>query len=70
MNILSFIGTSIKNHVAAHKGVVRITDTKTNITSRTSDPIGTIALATDTEDLLIHIGAGTWVKIQTEALTT
>ena len=70
MNILSFIGTSIKNHVAAHKGVARITDIKSNITSRTSDPIGTTALATDTDDLLIYIGGGTWLKIQTEAVTT
>ena len=66
MNILSFIGTSVKNHVAAHKGVVRITDTVTNITSRSSDPIGTIALATDTNDLYVHLGSGSWGKITTE----
>lgn len=69
MNILSFIGTSVKNHVATHKGVVRIIDTKYNITTRSSDPIGTTALATDTEDLLLYIGGGTWVKIQTETIT-
>jgi hypothetical protein len=69
MNILSFIGTSVKNHVATHKGVVRIIDTKNNITTRSSDPIGTTALATDTEDLLLYIGGGTWVKIQTETIT-
>ena len=63
MNILSFIGTSVRNHVAAHKGVVRIIDTASNITSRNSDPIGATALATDTNDLYIHTGGGTWVKI-------
>ena len=69
MNILGFIGASVKNHVATHKGVVRIADTESNITTRSSDPIGTTALATDTEDLLIYIGGGTWVKIQTETIT-
>lgn len=69
MNILSFIGTSVKNHVAANKGVARIVDIKSSITSRSSDPIGTIALATDTSDLYIHIGGGSWVKIVTQTET-
>jgi len=69
MNILSFIGTSVRNHVATHKGVVRIIDTKTNIIARSSDPIGTTALATDTNDLYIHTGGGTWKKITTETVT-
>ena len=66
MNIFSTIGTLVKNHVAAHKGVVKIVDTETNILSRSSDPQGTMALATDTDQIYIHTGSGTWVKIQTE----
>lgn len=66
MNIFSAIGTLVKNHVATHKGVVKIIDTETNILSRSSDPQGTMALATDTDQIYIHTGSGTWVKIQTE----
>ena len=66
MNILSTIGTLVKNHVSAHKGVVKIVDTETNILNRTSDPQGTMALATDNNQVYIRTGSGTWVKIQTQ----
>ncbi len=66
MNIFSTIGTLVRNHVAENKGVVKIVDTESNIISRTSDPQGTMALATDTDQIYIHTGGGSWVKIQTE----
>lgn len=66
MNIFSTIGTLVRNHVSDHKGVVKIVDTEANILSRSSDPQGTMALATDTDQIYIHTGSGTWVKIQTE----
>ena len=66
MNIFSTLGSLIKNHVALHKGVVKILDTKDNILLRSSDPQGSMALSTDTDEIYIHTGGGTWVKIQTE----
>lgn len=67
MNILSQIGTDVKNHVQDHKGKLKIVDTETNILGRSSDDVGTMALATDTDDIYIHIGSGTWVKLVTAA---
>ncbi len=69
MNMMSSLGTLVKNHVEDNKGIAKVVDTKSNITSRSSDPIGTFAFATDTEELLIHTGSGTWVKIATETVT-
>lgn len=68
MNMMSNLGTLVKNHVEDNKGIAKVVDTKSNITSRSSDPIGTFAFATDTEELLIHTGSGTWVKITTETV--
>ena len=68
MNMMSNLGTLVKNHVEDNKGIAKVVDTKSNITSRSSDPIGTFAFATDTEELLIHTGSGTWVKIATETV--
>jgi hypothetical protein len=65
MNILSQIGTDVKNHVQDHKGKLKIVDTETNILGRSSDDIGTMALGTDTDDIYIHIGSGAWVKLAT-----
>ena len=65
MNILSQIGTDVKNHVQDHKGKLKIIDTETNILGRSSDDVGTMALGTDTDDVYIHIGSGTWVKLVT-----
>ena len=67
MNILSQIGTDVKNHVQDHKGKLKIVDTETNILGRSSDDIGTMALATDTDNIYIHIGSGAWVKLVTES---
>ena len=63
MNILSQIGTDVKNHVQDHKGKLKIVDTETNILGRSSDDIGTMALGTDTDDIYIYIGSGAWVKL-------
>jgi hypothetical protein len=65
MNILEQIGTDVKNHVQDHKGKIKIVDTESNITSRSSDDAGTMALGSDTEDLYIHMGSGNWVKLET-----
>ncbi len=65
MNILSQIGTDVKNHVQDHKGKLKIVDTETNILARSSDDIGTMALGTDTDDVYIYVGSGTWVKLAT-----
>lgn len=69
MNILSALGTHVKNHVAASKGIARIVDTESNITARSTDPAGTLALGTDTNCLYIHTGGGTWMKIILQAIT-
>ena len=68
--LMTSIGTLVKNHVADNKGVAKIVDTESNITSRSSDPIGTIAFGTDTDDIYIHTGSGTWVKLVTQAVSS
>ncbi len=67
MNILQQIGTDVKNHVQDHKGKIKIVDTEENIKDRSSDDTGTLALGSDTDDLYIHIGGGSWVKVSTTA---
>ncbi len=69
MSMMSSLGTLVKDHVEDNKGIAKVVDTKSNITSRSTDPIGTFGFATDTEELLIHTGSGTWVKIATQAIT-
>ena len=69
MNILNNLGTQVKNHVSTHKGLVRVTDTETNILNNSSEPVGALAYATDTQELFIYIGSSTWLKIQTTTVT-
>ena len=70
MSMMSSLGTLVKNHVEDNKGVAKIVDTASNITARSSDPIGTIAFATDDDDIYIHTGSGTWVKLVTQAVSS
>ena len=70
MSMMSTLGTLVKNHVEDNKGVAKIVDTASNITGRTGDPIGTIAFATDDDDIYIHTGSGTWVKLVTQAVSS
>lgn len=67
--MMTAIGTLVKDHVADNKGVAKIVDTESNITSRNTDPIGTFAFGTDTDDIYIHTGSGTWVKIATQTIS-
>ena len=68
--IMTSIGTMVKNHVADNKGVAKIVDTASNIIARSGDPIGTIAFATDDDDIYIHTGSGTWVKLVTQTVSS
>ena len=70
MSMMSSIGTLVKNHVADNKGVAKIVDTASNIVARSDDPIGTIAFATDDDDIYIHTGSGTWVKLVTQTVSS
>lgn len=59
-NLASLIGSSVKSS----KGVVKILATENIIKLRNSDPLGSIALGTDTNKLYIYTGAG-WYVINT-----
>jgi hypothetical protein len=59
-NLASLIGSSVNSS----KGVVKIVTTEGNIKARNSDPLGSIALGSDTNKLYIYTGAG-WYVINT-----
>ena len=56
-SLASSIGASVKNITDYNKGLVRIVDSEANIIARESDPIGSIALASDSNKLLIYLGS-------------
>ena len=62
---MSSLASAIGGAVNLTKGVVKIVDTETVIKSRSNDPIGSMALGTDTDKLYIHIGSGSWVVVNT-----
>ena len=59
-DLASLIGGSVRSS----KGVVKIVATEGIIKARTSDPLGSLALGTDTNKLYIYTGAG-WLVINT-----
>ena len=58
-SLASAIGTSVRNN----RGLVRVVDTEENILARTQDPVGSIALASDTNKLFIYLGSSAWGSI-------
>jgi hypothetical protein len=65
MSLVANIGTAVRLMIESKKGLVRIIDTETNIKARTDDPIGALALGSDTDKLYIHKGSGYWVVVNT-----
>lgn len=65
MSLVANIGTAVRLMIESKKGLVRIVDTETNIKNRTNDPIGALALGSDTDKLYIHKGSGYWLVIDT-----
>ena len=61
-NLASSIGSAVKNITEHNKGLVRAVDTEANILARTGDPIGSVALASDTNKLYIYLGSA-WGSI-------
>ena len=59
-NLASFIGSSVNSS----KGVVKIVATENVIKARSTDPLGSLALGSDTNKLYIFTGAG-WFVINT-----
>ena len=59
-NLAGLIGSSVNSS----KGVVKIVTTEGNIKIRSSDPLGSLALGSDTNKLYIYTGAG-WYVINT-----
>ena len=60
MTLLQTIGSLVKTFVESKQGVIRIIDTKSNIENLDSETEGTLAYASDTENLLIYTGSGIW----------
>ena len=65
MSLVANIGTAVRLIVESKKGIVRVVDTETNIKNRSSDPIGALALGSDTDKLYIHKGSGNWLVVNT-----
>ena len=62
-SLASAIGSAVKNITEHNKGLVRVVDTEANILTRDSDPIGSVALASDTNKLYIYLGSSVWGSI-------
>lgn len=56
-HLASSIGSAVRQTVARNRGLVKVVDTEENILARDSDPIGSIALASDSNKLLIYLGS-------------
>jgi len=65
---LSNLASSIGSAVNSIRGLVKIIDTESKISARNSDPVGSLALGTDTNKLYVHLGSGSWVVINTTPL--
>ena len=65
MSLVANIGTAVRLMVESKKGLVRIIDTEAQIKSRSEDPVGCMALGTDTDKLYMHLGSGSWVVVNT-----
>lgn len=61
-SLASAIGSAVKSITDHNKGLVRVVDTEANILARTGDPIGSVALASDTNKLYIYLGSA-WGSI-------
>lgn len=59
-SLVSLIGSSVNSS----KGVVKIVATESVIKARSIDPLGSLALGSDTNKLYIYTGAG-WLVINT-----
>lgn len=59
-SLVSLIGSSVNSS----KGVVKIVAAENVIKARNSDPLGSLALGSDTNKLYIYTGAG-WFVINT-----
>ena len=59
-SLVSLIGSSVNSS----KGVVKIVATENVIKARNIDPLGSLALGSDTNKLYIYTGAG-WLVINT-----
>ena len=59
-SLVSLIGSSVNSS----KGVVKIVATENVIKARSIDPLGSLALGSDTNKLYIYTGAG-WLVINT-----
>lgn len=62
-HLASSIGSAVRQTVARNRGLVKVVDTEENILARDSDPIGSIALASDTNKLYIYLGSSSWGAI-------
>lgn len=56
-HLASSIGSAVRQTVARNRGLVKVVDTEANILTRDSDPVGSIALASDSNKLLIYLGS-------------
>ena len=65
---MSNLASSIGSAVNSIRGLVKIIDTESKISARNSDPVGSLALGTDTNKLYVHLGSGSWVVINTTPL--
>ena len=61
---MSSLANLIGNSVNSSKGVVKIVATENVIKTRNTDPLGSLALGSDTNKLYIYTGAG-WLVINT-----
>ena len=62
-HLASSIGSAVRQTVARNRGLVKVVDTEVNILARENDPIGSIALASDTNKLYIYLGSSSWGAI-------
>ena len=66
-SLASAIGSAVRSSTEHNRGLVKVVDTEANILAREDDPVGSIALASDTNKLYIYLGSSSWGAI---AITT
>jgi len=62
-NLASAIGSAVRSSTEYNRGLVKVVDTEANILARENDPIGSIALSSDTNKLYIYLGSSSWGAI-------
>jgi len=62
-NLASAIGSAVRVSNEHNRGLVKVVDTEANILTRENDPIGSIALSSDTYKLYIYLGSSSWGAI-------